>query len=97
MGINELNQTKLIQAAIASGASFTVGGLLPLGIVLLAPLSSMEYWLHGFTLIFLAILGITSANIGGSSIPKAIAKIAIWGTLAMGISALVGYLSGVKV
>ncbi|MFM2251214.1 MAG: hypothetical protein RLZZ358_2144 [Bacteroidota bacterium] len=97
LGINELSQAKPIQAAIASGASFTVGGLLPLGIVLLAPLSSMEYWLYGFTLIFLAILGVTSAKIGGSSIPKAIARIAIWGTLAMGISGLVGYLFGVKV
>lgn len=97
LGINELSQAKPIQAAIASGASFTVGGLLPLGIVLLAPLSSMEYWLYGFTLVFLAILGVTSAKIGGSSITKAIARIAIWGTLAMGISGLVGYLFGVKV
>ena len=97
LGINELSQAKPIQAAIASGASFTVGGLLPLGIVLLAPLSSMEYWLYGFTLVFLAILGVTSAKIGGSSISKAIARIAIWGTLAMGISGLVGYLFGVKV
>ena len=97
LGINALSQAKPIQAAIASGASFTVGGFLPLGIVLLAPLSSMEYWLYGFTLIFLAILGVTSAKIGGSSIPKAIARIAIWGTLAMGISGLVGYLFGVKV
>ena len=54
LGINALSQAKPIQAAIASGASFTVGGFLPLGIVLLAPLSSMEYWLYGFNLIFLA-------------------------------------------
>ena len=97
LGINEITQANPIQAALASGAAFSVGGVLPLLVILFVPLKGMEYWLYGFTLIFLAILGITSAKIGGSSIPKAIARIAIWGTLAMGISGLVGYLFGVKV
>jgi VIT1/CCC1 family predicted Fe2+/Mn2+ transporter len=57
----------------------------------------MEFWLYGFTLIFLVILGIASAKAGGSSIQKAILRIAVWGTIAMGLSALVGYLFGVKV
>ncbi len=97
LGINELSQAKPIQAALASGASFTVGGFLPLAIVLLAPVRGMEYWLYGFTLIFLVILGVASAKAGGSSIQKAIVRIAVWGTLAMGISGLVGYLFGVRV
>jgi VIT1/CCC1 family predicted Fe2+/Mn2+ transporter len=29
--------------------------------------------------------------------PKAVLRIAIWGTIAMGLSALVGYLFGVRV
>jgi VIT1/CCC1 family predicted Fe2+/Mn2+ transporter len=97
LGINEMNQAKPLQAAIASGTSFTVGGILPLGIVLLAPMGNLEYWLYAFTLIFLSLLGITSARIGGSIIKKAIARIAIWGTLAMGASGLVGYIFGVNV
>lgn len=96
LGINELSQAKPIQAAFASGASFTVGGILPLAIVLLAPVRGMEYWLYGFTLIFLVILGIASAKAGGSNIQKAILRIAVWGTLAMGISGLVGYIFGVR-
>jgi VIT1/CCC1 family predicted Fe2+/Mn2+ transporter len=48
----------------------------------------MEYWLYGFTTIFLIILGAIAAKTGGSSIQKAIIRITIWGTLAMGLSAL---------
>lgn len=97
LGINEISQAKPIQAALASGASFTVGGLLPLFVILFAPVKGMEYWLYGATIIFLIILGATAAKTGGSSIPKAIARITIWGTIAMALSALVGYIFGVNV
>ncbi|HRG90709.1 MAG TPA: VIT family protein, partial [Chitinophagales bacterium] len=97
LGINEISQAKPIQAALASGASFTVGGLLPLLVILFAPIKGMEYWLYGFTILFLIILGITSAKTGGSSILKSIVRITVWGTIAMVLSALVGYLFGVKV
>ncbi len=97
LGINEISQAKPIQAALASGASFTVGGVLPLLVILFAPVKGMEYWLYGFTILFLIILGVTSAKTGGSSILKSIVRITIWGTIAMLLSALVGYLFGVKV
>lgn len=97
LGINEISQANPIQAALASGAAFTVGGVLPLLVVLFAPVKGMEYWLYGFTIIFLIILGTIAAKTGGSSIKKAIIRITIWGTVAMGLSALVGYLFGVKV
>jgi VIT1/CCC1 family predicted Fe2+/Mn2+ transporter len=97
LGINEISQANPIQAAVASGAAFTVGGVLPLLVILLAPVVGMEYWLYGFTTIFLVILGATSAKTGGSSVKKALLRITIWGTIAMGLSALVGYLFGVNV
>jgi VIT1/CCC1 family predicted Fe2+/Mn2+ transporter len=97
LGINEFSQANPIQAAFASGASFTVGGILPLLVVLFAPLVGMEYWLYSFTTIFLIILGATSAKTGGSSKKKAILRITIWGTIAMGLSALAGYIFGVNV
>ncbi|MDZ4058653.1 MAG: VIT family protein, partial [Bacteroidales bacterium] len=97
LGINELSQANPIQAAIASGAAFTVGGVLPLLVILFVPMKGMEYWLYGFTIVFLGILGATSAKTGGSSIKKAILRIIIWGTIAMGLSAFVGYLFGVNV
>lgn len=96
LGINEISKANPIQAAISSGTSFTIGGLLPLLVVLFAPIKGLEYWLYGFTTIFLIILGTTSAKAGGSSVKKAILRITIWGTIAMGLSALVGYIFGVK-
>mgnify|MGYP000933588042 FL=1 len=94
LGINEISQAKPIQAALASGASFTVGGILPLFVILFAPMNEMEYWLYGFTLFFLILLGAAAAKTGGSSILKAIIRITLWGTIAMVLSACVGYLFG---
>ena len=97
LGLNEISQANPIQAAFASGASFTVGGVLPLLVILFAPVKGMEYWLYGFTTIFLIILGTIAAKTGGSSTIKAVVRIAVWGSIAMGLSALVGYIFGVKV
>jgi vacuolar iron transporter family protein len=96
LGINEISQAKPIQAALASGTSFTLGGLLPLIVAFLLPVINMEYYLYGSAIIFLGILGALSARTGGSSIKKAIIRITFWGTAAMGLTALVGYLFGVN-
>ena len=97
LGINAISQANPIHAAMASGLAFSVGGILPLFVVLFTPVKGMEYWLYGFTTIFLVILGATAAKTGGSSIFKAILRITIWGTIAMVLSALVGSLFGVKI
>lgn len=97
LGINEISQAHPIQAALASGSSFVAGGVLPLLVVLFAPLKGMEYWLYGFTIISLILLGTLAAKTGGSNIGKAILRVTIWGTIAMGLSAFVGYLFGVNV
>lgn len=97
LGINEISQANPIQAALASGGAFTVGGILPLLVTLFAPVESMEYWLYGSTIVFLIVLGMVAAKTGGSSIKKAILRITIWGTIAMGLSALVGYVFGVRI
>ena len=96
LGINEISQANPIQAALASGLAFTVGGVLPLLVILFAPVIKMKYWLYESTIVFLIILGTMAAKTGGSSIQKAIVRITIWGTIAMGLSALVGYIFGVR-
>ncbi len=97
LGINEISQAKPVQAAFASGAAFTIGGLLPFLVTIFLPLQSLEYSLYGFALVFLIILGALAARTGGSSIGKAIIRITFWGTVAMGLTALVGYLFNVNV
>ena len=96
LGLNEINQAKPIQAALASGTSFTIGGVLPLLVTLFLPVKNMEYYLYVFAIIFLIILGALAAKTGGSSIKKAIIRITFWGTAAMGLTALVGYIFGVS-
>lgn len=97
LGLNEISKANPTQAAFASGSAFTAGGLLPLLVTLFAPVSKMEYFLYGFTILSLIFLGAVSAKTGGSSISKAVIRIVIWGTIAMGLSALVGYFFGVNV
>lgn len=96
LGINEISKANPIQAAFASGAAFTVGGILPLFVTIFLPLQSMEYWLYGFATLFLILLGSLAAKTGGSNVFKAIVRITFWGTVAMGLTALVGYLFGVQ-
>ncbi|MCH5687316.1 hypothetical protein LWM68_25470 [Niabella sp. W65] len=43
---------------------------MPLLVTLLAPVAGMEYWLYGFTVVFLIVLGILSAKTGGTGIKK---------------------------
>lgn len=97
LGINEVNKANPIQAALASGLAFTFGGLLPLIVTLFFPLSGMEYYLYISAILFLIVLGAIAAKTGGSPMGKAIIRITFWGTLAMGLTALVGYIFGVNV
>jgi len=97
LGITELTQANPIQAALASGAAFTAGGFLPLLVALLVPLHQMEIALYGVTILALTFLGAVAARTGGSSIKRGILRVVIWGTIAMGLSALVGYFFGVSV
>lgn len=97
LGINEITQAKPLQAALSSGGAFTFGGLLPVLVSIFAPFNRMEYIQYGFALLFLITLGIVAARAGGSHIGKAVLRISFWGTVAMGVTALIGYLFGVQV
>ena len=97
LGINEISKAKPIQAALSSGASFIAGGVLPLLVTIFLPMNILEYGLYVFAIIFLIILGAAAARTGGSGVWKAIIRITFWGTIAMGLSAAVGYVFGIAV
>jgi VIT1/CCC1 family predicted Fe2+/Mn2+ transporter len=97
LGLNEISRAKPLQAAFASAASFIAGGILPLLISIFAPLSQMIYFQYGFSILFLALSGTVAAKVGGSVIRKSVLRICIWGTIAMIMSALIGYLFGVSI
>lgn len=96
LGINEITQANPLTAAFASAISFIVGGLLPLLVAIFAPIKEMVFYQYGFSILFLAFSGILAAKAGGSKTPKAVLRICIWGTFAMAMSALVGYIFGVQ-
>jgi VIT1/CCC1 family predicted Fe2+/Mn2+ transporter len=97
LGISEMHKANPIQAAFSSGAAFSIGGVLPLLVAIFFPLQNLEYTLYGSALFFLILLGGFAAKAGGTNIKKAILRITFWGTVAMGITALVGYFFGVQV
>jgi VIT1/CCC1 family predicted Fe2+/Mn2+ transporter len=96
LGINETSRAKPLQAAAASAGSFLVGGILPLLLAVFAPLNHMIFFQYGFSILFLALSGTLAAKVGGSSVSKSASRICIWGTIAMAMSAFIGYLFGVS-
>ena len=96
LGINEITQANPLMAAFASAVSFIVGGLLPVLVAIFAPIRDMVYYQYAFSILFLAFSGVLAAKAGGSNILKAVFRICIWGTFAMVMSALVGYIFGVQ-
>ncbi|MEZ5049343.1 MAG: VIT family protein [Saprospiraceae bacterium] len=97
LGIHDLTRANALQAAFASGASFTLGALLPL---LVALFLSMKYMVLGqyiFSILALAIMGAISAKVAGSDMFKSALRISFWGTVAMGVTALTGYIFNISV
>ncbi len=97
LGINDMTQAKPLQAALASGAAFVFGGILPVIAALFVPLNQMILLQYLLAMVFLVVLGTFAAKAGGSSIKKAILRITFWGTVAMGITAYIGHLFGVNI
>ncbi|MDR1730278.1 MAG: VIT family protein [Prevotellaceae bacterium] len=97
LGINDTTKPRPLQAAFASAISFISGGLLPFLVTIFTPVERMVFFQYGFAIVFLAISGAVTAKLGGCSIRKSVFRICFWGTVAMFISAAVGYIFGVKV
>jgi vacuolar iron transporter family protein len=94
LGISEKLSAQPVQAALASAASFAAGASMPLLIVLLAPPSGLVAAVSMGSLVLLALLGVLAARAGGAPIGKSAARVAFWGALAMGATAVVGSLFG---
>jgi VIT1/CCC1 family predicted Fe2+/Mn2+ transporter len=92
LGITEHSTAKPVQAALASAASFVVGGLAPLLSVLLAPTAVALPTLVVVTIIALAVLGLAGARAGGARPLPAAVRVVIWGSLAMAITFAAGKL-----
>jgi VIT1/CCC1 family predicted Fe2+/Mn2+ transporter len=97
LGINEITEAKPIIAAAASGAAFIAGGFIPVLLILIAPVNEMVLTQYIGSILILMVLGALAAKAGGSSVKKAIIRLVFWGTIAMGITALIASLFNVSV
>jgi VIT1/CCC1 family predicted Fe2+/Mn2+ transporter len=94
LGIFEATRARPIQAALASAAAFASGATPPLLVVLLLPLSAVTIAVASSSLFLLVALGALAAQLGGAPRIRGAARVAFWGAVAMGATALVGRLFG---
>ncbi len=94
LGITEFSRARPLQAALASAASFAIGALLPLLLVIFSPHGILAPMVVGSSLLLLAILGGLAAHIGGAPLPRGVARVTFWGAIAMGVTAAIGALFG---
>ena len=68
--------------------------MLPLAVTALAPEMSLIAWVSATSLVFLALLGVVAARVGGAGILIGAWRVTFWGALAMAITAGVRALFG---
>ena len=94
LGQSETLAARPLQAALASAATFAVGALLPILVVLVAPSRGIVPAVVAVSLICLAGLGTLAARVGGASAAVGAVRVLFWGALAMGVTSAVGALFG---
>jgi VIT1/CCC1 family predicted Fe2+/Mn2+ transporter len=97
LGISDMTVARPVQAAFASAAAFSGGAILPL----LASIATSSNWLVEAvslaSLIFLAVLGVVGAKLGGADMLRAAIRVTFWGASAMAVTAAIGYIVGTQV
>jgi vacuolar iron transporter family protein len=97
LGLSDATAARPLQAALTSAITFTLGALLPVVVAAAAPRALTAWLVTGSALVLLAVLGAVAARIGGATLGRGAFRVAFWGALAMGVSALVGRLFGAAV
>jgi vacuolar iron transporter family protein len=85
-----------VQAAFASVCAFTAGAAFPLLLVFLVPVSRLVWVVSVSSLLVLALSGALAARAGGAPVWKSVARVTFWGTLATGLTAVIGALFGAR-
>lgn len=97
LGLSELTTARPLQAAFSSAVSFAAGAAMPVLVAAFVPGSYLTQAVIGATLVLLIVLGALAAQVGGASLTRGALRVAFWGALAMGASALIGRLFGTTV
>lgn len=97
LGLSEVHAANPLQAALASGLTFSVAAAVPVVAAVAAPQGQTIPVVVGATLVSLAGLGALGARVGGAPVWPALMRVLFWGAAAMVITAGVGRLFGVAV
>jgi VIT1/CCC1 family predicted Fe2+/Mn2+ transporter len=96
LGQHPHTKARPLQAAVASAASFTMGGLVPF-LGAFAPTLGAKAWsIVGFTLFGLLFTGIISARTAGSAVLKPTIRVMLGGCAGMAITAGIGQLAHIS-
>ncbi|MDQ6612766.1 MAG: VIT family protein [Gemmatimonadota bacterium] len=94
LGITDMQRANPLQAALASAAAFSVGGIMPVLLTLFAPVVGLSRLVVITSLGSLAVTGWIAARVGGASEITGIIRMTFWGALAMALTYGVGVLVG---
>lgn len=97
LGITETLRARPIQAALTSALAFALGAGVPVIAAVMAPATRVAEIASVTALGSLVILGGAAAYAGGAPIVRGALRVAFWGALAMGITAVAGRLFGATV
>ena len=97
LGISEVTTARPVQAAFASAAAFSIGAVLPLLMVVVAPADMLVPVVSGSSLAFLALLGAIGGKAGGAGVLRATARVTFWGAIAMALTAGIGKFFGTAI
>jgi VIT1/CCC1 family predicted Fe2+/Mn2+ transporter len=97
LGFSETTAARPTQAAIASAASFSIGAVLPIAVVIAATGAHLIFWVSLSSLAFLAALGALSAYAGAAPIWTGTWRVSFWGAVAMAVTAGAGVIFGAVV
>ena len=97
LSITHMSAARPLQAALVSALTFAVGAVLPLLVVVAAPVAYLTQAVSLSTLVFLAVLGALGAHGGAANIWRGTARVTFWGAIAMAITAGVGSYFGAVV
>jgi VIT1/CCC1 family predicted Fe2+/Mn2+ transporter len=94
LGIHPAGRARPMQAASVSAASFASFALIPIGALLVAPAPQRIPVIAIVSLLSLAVLGAFGAHLGGAPLGRGALRVTIGGTLAMGVTVVIGRLLG---
>jgi len=97
LGLSEALAANPLQAAFASGVTFSVAAAVPLLAAWFAPAGEIIPVVLVVTIAALATLGALGAKAGAAPVLRATVRVVLWGVFAMAVTAGVGWLFGVSV